>query len=505
MIIFKRLIPTVCLLIMLTFNGESSATVREPAVAGSFYPGDSLSLDKVVRSHLKQASQADAIDGELIALIVPHAGLVYSGAVAAHSYKLLQDSPVESVILCGPAHRHGFEGISVYGPGIEWKTPLGIVKCDDKVCDQLLACDRQISVLEKAHRQEHCLEVQLPYLQTVLKDFRITPILMGYPDRATVDLLADALATLELSGPTVMVASTDWQHYRPASVGGKMDSLGIECLKQFDIARLERLLAEKKVEACGGGPMVAVLKAAVARGANRVKILKYADSGDISGDKSSVVGYLAAAIYKSKPGNEVNNEKQDKASSNSETSSTFSLSDSDRTTLLQIARKSIAGFLADRTIPDFDVPDNLRQPGAAFVTLEREGHLRGCIGHTVAEEPLYRTVAVCAVQAAVSDYRFQQVQAGELDDLDIEISVLTPLERVESLEEIEVGRDGLMIELGDNRGLLLPQVATDYDWNRTEFLEHTCRKAGLPTDAYKSAEAVIYRYQALIFGEKSTQ
>ncbi|MFQ6009142.1 MAG: AmmeMemoRadiSam system protein A, partial [Candidatus Zixiibacteriota bacterium] len=162
----------------------------------------------------------------------------------------------------------------------------------------------------------------------------------------------------------------------------------------------------------------------------------------------------------------------------------------------------IERYLADGTFPEFEVSDNLKQPGAAFVTLTKNGQLRGCIGHIIAQDPLYETVSVCAVQAAVADRRFLPVQPDELPELHIEISVLTPLQEVKSLDEIEVGRDGLVISLGNNRGLLLPQVATEYGWNRTEFLEHTCRKAGLPTDAYKSPQALIQKFQAVIFHEK---
>ena len=194
-------------------------------------------------------------------------------------------------------------------------------------------------------------------------------------------------------------------------------------------------------------------------------------------------------------------EKTEKARDMKEELEKFELSDSDKTKLLQIARETIENYLDTRQIPEFEVPENLKIPGAAFVTLEKHGNLRGCIGHVVAMEPLYKTVAVCAVQAAVSDPRFPPLRAEELKDIHIEISVLTPQQKVESLDEIEVGRDGLVIAQGSQRGLLLPQVATEYGWNRTEFLQHTCRKAGLPVSAYKSPGTEIYKFQALIFGE----
>lgn len=433
-----------------------------------------------------------ALDGQIIALIVPHAGLVYSGIVAAHSYRLLLGSDFDKVILCGPSHRYGFEGISVSGPGVEWVNPLGKVRCNHDLCQRLIDFDSEIKSISAAHAQEHCLEVQLPFLQTVMDDFEIVPLVMGYPRANTIQVLAEALESLPADDRTVMVASTDWQHYRPAEEGWKFDSLGIECLKSLDPDRLAHYLAAEKVEACGGGATVAVMKAAIARGANRVKVLKHGDSGDVTGDKSSVVGYIAAVLYKSEDEDQARHE---------ELPARFELSAANKAKLLEIARESIKEYLTSGQTLQFEVSDELRQPGAGFVTLEKHEHLRGCIGYTEAVMPLYQTISDCAIKAAVSDHRFPQVQPQELDSLHIEISVLTPLQLVKSLDEIEVGQDGLMIFLGPYRGLLLPQVATDYGWTREEFLQQTCRKAGLGTDAYKSPDAKIYKFQAVIFGE----
>jgi len=491
-----------CILLTAFYSTSISATVREPVVSGAFYPSDSAELARMVTGHLDNVKDVPTIEGQIIALLVPHAGLIYSGQIAAYSYKLLENSDVDKLILCGPSHRHGFEGISVYGPGMEWKTPLGMINCHDSLCNLLLRHDKRINIIEQAHAREHSLEVQLPYLQTVLSSFQIVPIVMGYPNQATIELLADALKLIEFKNRTVMVASTDWQHYRPASQGWLMDSLGIDCLKGLDADRLEKYLQSGQVELCGGGPTVAVMKAAIARGADRVKILKYGDSGDISGDKTSVVGYTAAVIYKSI------DDKVDSVETRPESSmyekklpSKFHLSDAEKRKLLIIARKSIESYLKDGSFPDFEVSDNLRNPGAAFVTLEKQGRLRGCIGHTIANEPLYKTVSICAVQAAVADRRFPPVQPEELAELHIEISVLTPFQEVKLLNEIEVGRDGLMITMGNKRGLLLPQVAAEYGWDRAQFLRQTCRKAGLPADAYKSPYALIQKFQAVIFGE----
>ncbi len=469
-----------------------SAEVRQPAVAGSFYPEDSSALQALVQGHLNAVGELPAIDGDLVALIVPHAGLIYSGEIAAHSYSLLKGSGINRVVLCGPSHQFSFKGVSVYGPGVQWRTPLGDAICDDDYCQKLLAT-AGVDIIPEAHRREHCLEVQLPYLQTVLPGFLLVPLVMGHQGRGSIDQLTQALLKLPNDDHTILIAATDWQHYQSAETGWPKDSLGIACLEQLDPERLQAVLESGQVEACGGGPTVAVLRAALARGANRVKLLRYGDSGDISDDKSSVVGYVAAAIYRDNDGDE-------SASTAAGDDSEF-LSDSDKDLLLRVARTSIENHFSSTSQVDFDIPDHLRQPGAAFVTLEKSGRLRGCIGYTVAVEPLWQTVAECAVSAAIKDRRFSPVTAEELSALHLEISVLTPLKPIESIEEIEVGRDGLMIVKDQRRGLLLPQVALDYGWNRTEFLEQTCRKAGLPTQAYLEDDAVIYRFQALVFSE----
>ena len=488
------LLGVVGLCVLCSLN--ASAIVRPPTVADLFYPADKGELTRVVTRHLQDVGDLPKIDGRIIALIVPHAGLIYSGPIAAYAYKLLENSAVNKVILCGPSHKYGFEGISIYGPDVVWQTPLGSVACNTELCRALLEKNRAISVIPEAHQQEHCLEVQLPYLQTVLKDFTIVPMIMGRPDHQTIGDLAEALKGIPDDNATVMIASTDWQHFMPAATGRTYDSLGMDCLKKLDADKLEQYLAVDKTQMCGGGAAVSVIKAAKAKGADKVAILKYGDSGDVTGDKSSVVSYVAAVLYKSGPA-----EKNSAPGASGELPVPMQLPDSDKRMLLNIARKTIEEYLSTGSTPTFAISDNLKQPGAAFVTLTKQGELRGCIGQTVAVQPLYETVAYCAIQAAVADPRFRPVTRSELDSLHIEISVLTPLQKVTSPDEIKVGRDGLMITLGNNRGLLLPQVATEYQWNRTQFLEQTCRKAGLPTDAYKSDRAEIYKFQAIIFDE----
>lgn len=503
-IMYKTVILLTCLTLWLAGGVCSAAgTVRPPAVAGAFYPADSAELAQMVNSHLGSVGVEPAIDGQILAILVPHAGLVYSGQTAAYAFKLLKGLDIRNAVLCGPSHQYGFRGVSVYGPSITWKTPLGTVACNDTLCDLILKNDKAAGVIPEAHEKEHCLEVELPYLQTTLSNFEIVPVIMGYQDKGTADGLQKALEALPADGHTVMVASSDWQHYRPATVGYPMDSLGMDCVAHLDPDRLAKYLGTGQVEMCGGWPAVAVLKAAKAKGADKVKILRYSDSGDLSGDKEKVVGYVAAVVYKSTGSKQKLGVKSDATGGKIESGapSGYQLTAEERTQLLKIARQSIDVYLTTGKTPEFEISEKLRAPGAAFVTLTRKGELRGCIGYTSAVRPLYKTVSECAIQAAIDDPRFPAVTSEELPGLDLEISVLTPLEKVNSLDEITVGRDGLMISLGRNRGLLLPQVATEYKWNRTEFLENTCLKAGLPSDAYKRPDAFLQRFQALVFGE----
>ncbi|UCC44717.1 MAG: AmmeMemoRadiSam system protein B, partial [Candidatus Zixiibacteriota bacterium] len=262
MVAVQAILILICLLTVIA--GPAQAVTRDPVVSGTFYPADSLGLAKKVQGHLSNVDRVPQVEGDLLALIVPHAGLDCSGQTAAYAYRLLENSGIDKVILCGPSHRLRFNGISVYGPDVDWKTPLGTVESNLEYCSSLIEKNDQISSIPEAHTQEHSLEVQLPYLQEVLDRFAITPVVMGGQDRSTISLLADALASLKPDDRTILIASTDWQHYRSAADGWPLDSLGIACLEQLDVERLERLIRKGDVEACGGGPAVAVLKTVVA-------------------------------------------------------------------------------------------------------------------------------------------------------------------------------------------------------------------------------------------------
>jgi hypothetical protein len=267
--------------------------IRRAAVAGSWYPGSAPALRAAVDHYLAATSRD--LDGDLVALVAPHAGLVYSGPVAAHAYRLVRGRSFERIVLAGPSHFVGFEGVSVVADG-GFESPLGVAAIDAACARELMAASAVIREHPPAHAREHSLEMQLPFLQRLAPDVPIVPLVMGRQTAATATALGDALARVLRGTRTLLVASTDLSHYHDAATAAALDRVVIDCIARFDADGLQAALDAEPDHACGGGPSVAVMRAARQLGARDAVILDYADSGDVSGDKSSVVGYLAAAL-----------------------------------------------------------------------------------------------------------------------------------------------------------------------------------------------------------------
>lgn len=272
--------------------------VRRPVLAGTWYPGDPEVLRQTITGYLSKANPP-AAEGKVIAIIVPHAGYLYSGQVAAYSYKLLQRSNPKLVILIGPSHRVGFRGVSV-SQFSGYQTPLGVVPVDQDLARKLLAVAPQMKWVMEADEQEHSLEIQIPFLQTVLKDFHIVPIIMGEQNMETCVLLAKSLLqVLPGKGNVVILASTDLSHFHSDQQARALDGEFIRHVREFDPDGLANAVASGSCEACGAGPTIATMLAARELGANRSVILKYGNSGDVTNDRRQVVGYLSAALLKS--------------------------------------------------------------------------------------------------------------------------------------------------------------------------------------------------------------
>lgn len=270
--------------------------VRRAAVAGAWYPAEPSALAMEIAGYLRRA-ETPAIAGRLVGLVAPHAGFHYSGWVAAHAYKLLEGGQGLTVLLVGPSHRMAFRGVAVAASG-SFETPLGRVPIDEDLAAQIAGADMLIAADPRPHRDEHSLEMQLPFLQQVVSDLRIVPMLMGSQARDEVEALASALVSAAgARRDVVLVASSDLSHYYPAAVANRLDAAVAEDVRRFDPGALMDRLEASREHACGGGPMVAVMAAARRLGATAATVLRYADSGDVPPhDKTRVVGYLAAAL-----------------------------------------------------------------------------------------------------------------------------------------------------------------------------------------------------------------
>jgi len=269
-------------------------TIREPAVAGMFYPGLPASLNRDVEELLHSAAPRRP-EGVLVALISPHAGYIYSGSTAAMGYKLLSSLTFDSVVIVGPSHRELFDALSVF-PGDAYRTPLGDVQIDAGLREELVQQSDEIVLSQRGHKSEHAIEVQLPFLQKVLRKFKFLPIVMGNQQRKYCEILSEALAKAVEKKNVLLIASSDLSHYHPHDYAVQLDRRVVEDVEAFDADGLLRRLERQEVEACGGGPMVAVMKTAQKLGANRSHVLQYCTSGDITGEKQAVVGYLSVAF-----------------------------------------------------------------------------------------------------------------------------------------------------------------------------------------------------------------
>ena len=492
--------------------GESDTTyIRPSAVAGSFYPGSPTELVKMI-AELFSESPKPLVDGKPLAIIAPHAGYIYSGAIAAKAYKILEGEEISTVVIISPSHTVYFKGVAAFD-GQAYSTPLGNIPIDRELTKSI-AQGNTVYLSNQGHgsaggRAEHALEVQLPFLQTVIGKFRLVALVMGDQEYATCEALGTAIAdAIGKRNDVLIVASTDLSHFHSADTARKLDSIIKHRIEEFDYRSLADDLDLQKTEACGGGPVIAAMIACDKLGANAAKVTGFGDSGDASGDKSNVVGYLSAVLYRPAESTiyEISEAEEMSpeplASPSKGSAADFGLSDSDKKTLLAIARESIRARLQGKAYEISQPPKSLRIPAGAFVTLHLHGELRGCIGTFRDFNPVFQIVSEMACQAAFSDYRFSPVSPDELDSIDIEISVLTPMKRIYDPESVEVGRDGLYIIKGSHSGVLLPQVPVEEKWDRDTFLSHTCLKAGLPRNSWKDKETELYVFQAEIFGER---
>lgn len=470
--------------------GRTEGTARPAVYAGRFYPSDPRTLEGMVDS-LLALSAVEGTDHDIIAGVVPHAGYVYSGATAADFYRSIEGMDFDAVILIGPAHQVSFNGFSVYD-GSAYITPLGRVGVAEDIARRLRDSHPAASFHPRAHEAEHCLEVHLPFLQRVLEPgFGIVPVLTGSADPDELRYMAELLLAEACESRILVIASSDLSHYPPLEQAEEYDSMTVTAILESDMEGFldatspERLPSTSGTFACGRHPIATVMAYTELYPEVNTELLSMTTSAEYSGDDSRVVGYASISF-----------------SSPSSRPSGWSVSPYGTELLLRVAENSVRAAVTGRDYsPPDTLPEELTLPRGVFVTLNRDGRLRGCIGTLRPNGPLAVNVAEMARSAALSDPRFNPVAEPELDELEYEISVLTPMQVMHDWRDVRVGTDGLLVIGPDGRsGVLLPQVPVEQGWNRREFLEGVCMKAGLEPDAYLG-DVILYRFQAQVFGE----
>ncbi|MBN1342712.1 MAG: AmmeMemoRadiSam system protein B [Phycisphaerae bacterium] len=495
---------------------QTQPRVRPPECADDrWYPSDPKVLAQEIDGFLAKADPP-SLPGKPAALIAPHAGIRYSGPIAAAAFKTAKGQSYKRVIVLGFSHAHRFTGASILPKVTAYATPLGNIPVDREACDKLLE-QPEFTPNEQVHRREHSLEIELPFLQRALGDFRLVPILVGDIDLAAYGRMAAAMAPL-VDDQTLIVASSDFTHYGRGFLFVPFTDDVQKNLERIDLSAADRIMALdvegflRKLEEngvgnpnyrrpqtiCGRGPITLLMTLLNRLGTYKGYRLAYDTSGRMTNDWNHSVSYVALAFVKTadKP----------KAPSADAASETFT--PAEREVLLRIARDAATRALdgkprLDPRLPKYALTKNMEQTAGAFVTLKNHGRLRGCIGTIVGRGPLVDCVVDNAVNAATRDYRFagDPVKLPEMKDITVEISVMSPLKPIDDPKQIVLGKHGVILTRGLRRSVYLPQVATETGWDLETFLSRLSMKAGLPADAWRQPGTRLEVFTAEVFGE----
>ncbi|MEK7449463.1 MAG: AmmeMemoRadiSam system protein B [Planctomycetota bacterium] len=484
------------LLSIATFCRAEEQNIRPAALAGTWYKNNPVELTKDIENYLAQvpAKLIQEIQSQKIAgFITPHAGHQYSGPGAAYLYALIKNKPIKRVILIGPSHHAGYHGIAVSG-FTHYRTPLGLVEIDLAVCRELSAADPIFCAAAEAEKREHSLEIQLPFLQTVLQDFKLVPLMVGKMAEADYLTAARIIKPL-IDDETLLITSSDFTHYGAGfnytpykeNVRAEIeasDRTAIQHALDLNVKNFLDYVEKSGMTICGYRPIALMLSLLPEK--SQGQLLHYYASGDATRNYSHSVSY--ASVIFMKP---------------SEKDST-KLNKREQATLLKLARDTLRMYLKDKKTPDlsnYELTPLLKKELGVFVTLMKKGRLRGCIGQIFDPEPLAQGVINNTISAATRDPRFIPMTGAEEPEVHLDISVLSPLRPVKNYEEIIVGTHGVYLVNGGYSAVYLPQVAPEQGWNRDQMLESLSLKAGLPTDAWQSKNTQFFVFTAQVFEE----
>jgi len=465
--------------------------IRKTAYAGQFYPDSPSKLKNQVEGFFEEAKKRKHKNGTARAVIAPHAGYIFSGQVAADAIVQINPESIRRVFVIGSSHHHHFSGVSVFA-GKKYETPLGALAIDSRTAMHLIKEHDFIDFIPEAHRNEHCIEVEIPLIRHHFGDVEIVPLLIGSYNGNISKQLSEALKGFKNDTDTAFVVSSDFSHYPAYDDARQVDEETARAIETGNPEELIHTINNHKesgisglaTDLCGWTSVLTLMHLFEEDKLNW-KIISKANSGDSPyGGHDQVVGYVALAAFN------INSRQE------------FALTNEEKKLLLEHARKSIEHkFKPQVPLPDSsEMPEKLRTACGAFVTLRKNGNLRGCIGHMGEDEALGDVVQKMAISAAFHDHRFSPVREEELDEIKLEISVLTPMQRMDDINELELGKHGVYIQKGIASGTFLPQVAEDTGWSKEEFLGHCAQdKTGIGWDGWKTAD--VYLYEAIVFEE----
>ncbi len=476
--------------------GSEFITHRPPTVAGIFYPDNPSELKKALYQYL-DTNERKNIPDEIIGIISPHAGYIYSGWVAGKAYRELIGRSYDAVIILAPSHHKRFKGASVFN-GDAYSTPLGLVKIDLDLSIEIARNHPLINLSLNGHDwrdtlNEHSIEVQLPFLQIVLPGTPIVPISIGTQDDSTITAVSQSIIkAVKNSGKKVLIiASTDLSHYHNLEEARKLDLRFVNSFKRYDYFKLKAELDSNNIEACGGAPVIIAMIVSEYLGATMSLPIFYATSANSPYARASqdrVVGYFSGIMLNG-PYDFFEIE--------------LPLDDMLKQDIINRARQGVE--LAAKNLelmPVRYIPTKLNVEMAAFVTLKKNGKLRGCMGHTYPKELLPIEVEKAAYLAASKDYRFEKVSESELDSIKIEVTILSRFKRIFTPNDIIIGKHGVYIRNGNRTGLFLPNVATEQNWNLNELLINLCKKADLSQEMIHHPDTELYIFNAIKLSEE---
>ena len=521
--ILRGLMLLGCLCTMLSC-GMAASKVREPAWAGKFYTADATRLRERVDNFLAEGAKKTTVDGKPIAIIAPHAGYDYSGRCAGVAFATVKGKTYRRVVVMAVNHRGPrFRGGSILDVDA-YKTPLGTIPLDRDACASLLK-STYFKTVRGAHRAEHSLEVELPFLQRALGTFKLVPIVMSGAGSDDFAPMAAAVRKV-VDDDTLVVVSCDFTHYgrnfgyAPFRSNvrkniEKLDKGAVDFILKRDPKGFWGYIQRTRATICGRCPVAVLL--AMLPGDAKGQLVNYYTSGDATGDYRHSVSY-AGIVFTAQgawckapePASAVAPEPNPPAAAGAEptdkrkgASSSVGVTETGKKKLLAIARKTLVAVTSGKKVPNLKLDDaDLQGRYGVFVTLHKLGKLRGCIGNFRPQTPLFRTVAVQARLSALKDHRFKPVRQEEVADIDIEISVLLPEERIKSPTDWEFGKHGIIVRRGYRQATFLPQVAEHFQ-TREEMLSACCRKARMPSYMWRASDTMVYRYRAQVFGEKA--